>query len=85
MPFPKGNQADGAQDPGDVHEARVAAEELVAAGPGQGHRHARVASRPAHEVGVDPVEGGLIDGREGIGELLLEGLLGEHDASVTGS
>ena len=54
------------------HEARVATEELVAAGAGQGHGHARLAGRAAHEVGVDAVEGRLVDGREGVGQLLLE-------------
>ena len=61
---------------------RVAAEELVAPGAGQGHGHARVAGGAAHEVGVDAVERRLIDGREGVGKLLLEGLLGQHDARV---
>jgi hypothetical protein len=72
----------GPQGTGDVDVARVAAEQLVPARPGEGDGHPGLPGCPAHEVGVDPVEGGLIDGREGVGELLLEGLLREHDVRV---
>ena len=79
----EGQPRPGPQGPGQVDVARVAAEELVPAGAGQGDGHARVARGPADEVGVDAVERGLVDGGEGVGQLLPEALLGEHDARVT--
>src|SRR5437763_1771136 len=69
----------------DLDEAAVAAEHLVAAGAGQGDRDAGLTGRAADEVGVDAVEGGLVDGGEGGGELLLERAFGQGHRAVVAS
>ena len=56
--------ADEADEPRDLGEAGVAAEELVAAEPGERDLQPGLRRRPADEVAVDPVERRLVHRRE---------------------
>jgi hypothetical protein len=62
---------------GQFGEAAVAAEELIPAGPSEGHLGAGLPDDAADEVGVDPVEGGLVKAVHSIVEVAPENLLRE--------
>ena len=70
---------------GDPAEARIAAEQLVSSGPRQGDGEAGFAHRAADEVGVDPVEGRLVEAGERVGKLPAECALGQPQLVVFGS
>src|SRR5437867_2482233 len=75
-------RSDGA---GDVAEARVAAEEFVAAQAGEGDLQPGASSGVADEEAVDPVARGLVHGAHEAGEVVAEIVLADPDGLVAGA
>src|SRR5260221_658039 len=71
-----------ADEAGDGSEGGVAAEQLVAAGGGEGHLPSQLGGGVAHEVRVDGVGRGLIHGLEQPRQLGAELVAGERDVRV---
>ncbi len=70
---------------GQIDEAVVAAEQLVAPRAGQRHGEAGLPHEAAHEVGVDAVEGRLIEAGQRAGEVAAKPLLREAQLEVLGA
>ncbi len=68
-----------------ITEGGVAAEQLIAAGPDQRHREPCLPDRPRHVIGVESVEGGLVEAVERLVQLADDLLLSEHHLAVSGA
>ena len=65
-----------------VHEARVASEQLVAAGAGERHRQAGLAHGAADEIRVQRVEGGLVQAFDRVVEMIRKPLLRQQHLTM---
>ena len=72
-------------EPRQLAEAFVAAEEFVAAGAGEGDRQAGFLDGAGNVIGIDSVEGGLVEAVEGGFKVSAEFVLGEFRFVMAGA